>query len=94
MEQPPHNTTRAIPRCFVEETGPRIGEPVIGEPHLALGGDIELARLSYRLGHSNRTRRTTSCRMRCFRLAEMQIPKVDGSLGGHFLGPLGRTKFP
>uniref|UniRef100_A0A803PA02 Uncharacterized protein n=1 Tax=Cannabis sativa TaxID=3483 RepID=A0A803PA02_CANSA len=44
MEQPPQSTIGAVPQCYAGEIGPQIGKIVIGELHLALGDDIELAR--------------------------------------------------
>uniref|UniRef100_A0A803NQ89 Uncharacterized protein n=1 Tax=Cannabis sativa TaxID=3483 RepID=A0A803NQ89_CANSA len=44
MEQPPSATMGSGPQYYVGETGLIIGEAAIGEPHIDLGQDLELAR--------------------------------------------------
>uniref|UniRef100_A0A803QGR5 Uncharacterized protein n=1 Tax=Cannabis sativa TaxID=3483 RepID=A0A803QGR5_CANSA len=45
VEQPPSTTTRSGAQNYARETGPGISEPAIGEPHVDLDKDLELARL-------------------------------------------------
>uniref|UniRef100_A0A803PIK1 Uncharacterized protein n=1 Tax=Cannabis sativa TaxID=3483 RepID=A0A803PIK1_CANSA len=45
VERPSGTITEPGPRYYVGETGPKIGEPAIGKPHVDLGEDFELAKL-------------------------------------------------
>uniref|UniRef100_A0A803PTM4 Uncharacterized protein n=1 Tax=Cannabis sativa TaxID=3483 RepID=A0A803PTM4_CANSA len=45
VEQPPSTMTGSSPRYYASETERGIGKPAIGEPHVDLGEDLELARL-------------------------------------------------